>query len=472
MNRRSVLTLGVAASVAMGTAWLTGTLLIPKQPARLTSVPAIWETAPTISPAPAPVLSRPMLASRDDAPVSQATVSELPDIRPTATLPKVAAPVAQTAPLSVWQETFASGDTLDRLLSQAGIAAPMRARIATALGNEYDLRKIRPGHNLKVVQSVTGEPERVELEVSDGIRVLVTVGDDLTSETIEPDTRVVEKSGEVTVNGSIFASLNGAGVPASFAVDLSRILGGVVDFRRDLKGNEALRLLWSERLGPDGLRIGSPQLTYVSLALRDDFFEAVWPPDNASGVAVFRNGNAIRTFSPPVTGARLTSVFGMRRHPVYGDRRMHKGVDFAASYGAPVRATSPGKVAFIGRRGGYGRVVEITHGASTISRYTHLSSYADGLKIGERVDAGQVIGRVGSSGLTTGPNLHYEVRIKGDAVDPMGDDRLARLPENGAADAFRSLLKDARDRFSGKPDIRAASKTNTARIPASINGAS
>ncbi|SFP85064.1 M23 family metallopeptidase, partial [Tranquillimonas alkanivorans] len=155
-------------------------------------------------------------------------------------------------------------------------------------------------------------------------------------------------------------------------------------------------------------------------------------------------------FAQPVEGARLSSVFGRRKHPVYGNVRMHTGVDFAAARGTSVRATAPGRISFIGWRGGYGRVVEIAHGADTLTRYAHLSAVPKGLAKGQRVMAGDMIGRVGATGTATGPNLHYEVRVDGRPTDPLSDERLAEAAERDAQDdaalvrlsGARSLLEE------------------------------
>ena len=127
---------------------------------------------------------------------------------------------------------------------------------------------------------------------------------------------------------------------------------------------------------------------------------------------------------------------------------MHTGVDFAASRGTPVRATAPGRIAFIGRRGGYGRVVEIAHGTETMTRYAHLSAVPDGLAKGQRVAAGDTIGQVGATGTATGPNLHYEVRVDGRPTNPLSDERLAKAIEREAQDgANLDRLTEARARL-------------------------
>ena len=146
----------------------------------------------------------------------------------------------------------------------------------------------------------------------------------------------------------------------------------------------------------------------------------------------------------------MSSAFGNRVHPIYGNVRMHTGVDFSAPSGAPVRATAPGRISYVGWRGGYGRVVEVAHGANTITRYTHLSAVPEGLAPGQRVMAGDMIGRVGATGTATGPNLHYEVMVNGRPTDPLADNRLAEAleRETDVADkltqlsAARSLLAE------------------------------
>jgi len=122
----------------------------------------------------------------------------------------------------------------------------------------------------------------------------------------------------------------------------------------------------------------------------------------------------------PIDGARITSSFGMRFHPVLGYTRMHRGVDFGAPTGTPVMASGNGVVEFIGWHGGHGKYVRIRHGTPYKTAYGHLSRYARGLKVGMKVRQGQVIAFVGSTGVSTGPHLHYEVLVKDEQVNPLG----------------------------------------------------
>ena len=347
-------------------------------------------------------------------------------------------------PLANWSRDIATGETLDTVLEEAGLSATDRAEVALALGAEYDLRRLRPGHSVTVVSTMDGSPRSVTLSVEDGVRIEAIFGEELATQVVTPDPEIVTLAGEAVIDSSLFAALEDARMPARFAVDLAQMLGGTVDFRREMTGGETLRLLWREaRVGED--RIGQPELTFASLEVGGALYEVVRPENGSGQATIYVDGTVLRVFAQPVEGARLSSVFGRRTHPVYGNVQMHTGVDFAAASGTPVRATAPGRVSFIGWRGGYGRVVEIAHGSDTMTRYAHLSAVPEGLAQGQRVAAGDVIGRVGATGTATGPTLHYEVLVDGRPTDPLSDDRLAEAAESETDDTAPLLrLAEAR----------------------------
>jgi murein DD-endopeptidase MepM/ murein hydrolase activator NlpD len=428
-------TLGIAAVLGglwpdTGTTPLSGPELVATI-APLETVPVQELAAPSV---------RPPLATRNDRPVAP-------------TMP--APPFADTAAFDLqpplrpaWETTIAAGDTLDGLLRQAGLEAGLRAELALAIATQFDLVNLRPGHRLIVRKQANGRLASATLEIDDGVRIVAVLESTPPAQRVLPETETAERAASVTIEGSIFASLERAGVPSRFAVDLAQMLGGTVDFRRDLKGGETLRLLWRERMLAGRRRIGAPELIFAALEMPGALFEIVWTGKEGGDATVFMDSEILRTYVPPVTGARLTSVFGMRRHPVYGTVRMHTGVDFAAAAGTPIRATAPGRIDFVGRRNGYGRVVEIAHGSDTMTRYSHMSGYTEGLGPGDRVSAGDVIGFVGSSGLATGPNLHYEVRVDGRPVDPLETDRVADANEAPKSDTSEQFLATARSRLA------------------------
>ncbi len=367
-----------------------------------------------------------------------------------------ALPIAGNPPLRavpqpiIWSREIASGETLDALLTQAGLAKADRVEAALALGVEYDLRRLRPGYGVTVTTAPSGILRSVLLDVEDGMRIEAIFGGQPEIRVVTPEPETATLVREVQITSSLFAALDEARIPERFAVDLAQILAGTLDFRRDLSGGETLQILWREARLDDEI-IGQPEITFAALDLGMGRYEIVWPEDGTGSATIYLDGEVVRVFAQPVAGSRLSSVFGRRKHPIYGNVRMHTGVDFAAPRGTPVRATAPGRIAFTGRRGGYGRVVEIAHGTETMTRYAHLSAVPDGLAKGQRVSAGDMIGQVGATGTATGPNLHYEVRVDGRPTDPLSNGRLAEAIEHETQDGAslkqlieaRARLKDA-----------------------------
>ncbi|UWQ43992.1 M23 family metallopeptidase (plasmid) [Leisingera aquaemixtae] len=401
----------------------------------------VWEPAP---------LTPPRFVEGPSYRLARTRPGSAPDFRP----PFLPAVVRNDAPLTAiepplitWSRKMARGETLDAVLAEAGLAATDRAEIALAIGAEYDLRRLRPGHAITVISTTDGSPRNVTLVVEEGIRIEALFGEQLATRVVAPEPEIVTLAGETRIETSIFGALDDAGIPARFAVDLAQMLGGTVDFRRELSGGETLRLLWREaRVANKAVR--QPEISFAALDLGDALYEIAWPEDGTGKATIYLDGEVLRVFSQPVEGARLTSVFGRRKHPVFGNVRMHTGVDFAAARGTPVRATAPGSIAFIGWRGGYGRVVEIAHGADKLTRYAHLSAVPEGLAEGQRVSAGDTIGRIGATGTATGPNLHYEVRVDGRPTDPLSDDRLAEAAGRATPDtAALTRLRAARARL-------------------------
>jgi len=228
----------------------------------------------------------------------------------------------------------------------------------------------------------------------------------------------------VTINSSLFAATDAAGIPDRVASMVADILDGEVDFRRDLRRGAELRVLYetvreADSLdGPVGTRVLAVQL------LNDgERHEAVWfERDDGKGEFFGFDGRGMRKafLRNPIEFSRVSSGFTNRRlHPVFGNVRAHKGVDFAAPSGTPVRASGAGVVDFAGWQNGYGKVVVLRHRNGVETLYAHLRGFASGLNKGDKVEQGEVIGYVGMTGWATGPHLHYEFMVDGRQVDPM-----------------------------------------------------
>ena len=209
--------------------------------------------------------------------------------------------------------------------------------------------------------------------------------------------------------------------PASLQ-DMIRAYSFDVDFQREIRVGDSFAMLYEEFADEDGnvVRYGSPTLAVLRVS---GATLPIYQYTPASGFADYFNdkGESVRKalLRTPIDGARITSGFGMRDHPLLGYSRMHKGVDFGAAAGTPILAAGDGTIDFIGRNSGYGNYVRIRHNDTYKTAYAHMQGFANGLGQGSRVRQGQVIGYVGSTGMSTGPHLHYEVMVQDEQINPL-----------------------------------------------------
>lgn len=339
------------------------------------------------------------------------------------------------------------GDTLEGMLRELGFADELLVETILGFKAEFDADRLQPGQRLEVLWSDGSprHPRRVSLTAG-GETIVLDTTETYPPAAAEPaaDTDWLEHAVRVSVEDSLVAALQEAGVPDRLGLDLSVALGGLVDFRRDVQGGETVELLYREEVAPQGEQAGRAELLYAKILIGERTFEVAREAEPGAPVQVFENGRSLRRNASPVSGARLSSLFGQRKHPVHGTVRMHSGLDYAAKTGTPVHASAPGTIIYKGRNGGYGLMVEIRHGADLTTRYAHLSSFAPGLEVGQRVGAGRRIGAVGSTGLSTGPHLHYEVRYAGKPVDPLKDERIAALAGPAASREPETVLHGLR----------------------------
>jgi murein DD-endopeptidase MepM/ murein hydrolase activator NlpD len=232
--------------------------------------------------------------------------------------------------------------------------------------------------------------------------------------------RTASASGVIT--SSLFEAAQQAGMSDKLTMELAGIFGWDIDFALDIRDGDHFSVIYDDLyVAGNSLRHGdilaaefvNNGTTYRAVRYTDPSGQSdYYTPDGKSMRRAF-----LRT---PVEFSRISSYFGTARfHPILNRIRAHKGVDYAAPVGTPVKATGDGKVAFVGLRGGYGKAIELQHGARYSTLYGHLSRFASGLRSGNRVHQGQVIGYVGMTGLATGPHLHYEFRIDGVHRNPL-----------------------------------------------------
>lgn len=318
--------------------------------------------------------------------------------------------------------TVRAGDTLSGLLQDAG-AVPEDAHAAiAALTPHFNPRDLTIG--LEVGVRLDEEEGLLGLEVAPEAGQTITLRRDgtgwLVQEVLAPRLRHLARI-EARIEGGVFGTLTRAGLPGPLTHTLIRALSHEVDFQRDLQPGDRIAVAFERLRDPDGDLLGHGQLHHAALTLGGEVLE-VWRHTGPDGeVAWYRAdggplaGGFLRT---PLDGARLTSGFGMRRHPVLGYSRRHEGLDFAAPTGTPIFAAADGMVASARYERGYGRTVRLRHPNGVETVYAHMSRFTRGLRAGERVRQGAVIGAVGSTGMSTGPHLHYEIRTAGRAQNP------------------------------------------------------
>ena len=229
------------------------------------------------------------------------------------------------------------------------------------------------------------------------------------------------------IQSSLFAATDQVGIPEGVASKVADIFGGDIDFHRDLRKGDRLRVMYETLREPGGLDTPTPgRILGVEFFNAGRRFEAFWfDPDGSgaeNGSYYDAKGHSLKKafLRNPVEFSRVSSGFsGARLHPIFQQWRAHRGVDFSAPHGTRVRAAGDGVISFLGRHGGYGNMVILRHRDKSETVYAHLSSFAEGLRLGQAVQQGESIGEVGATGWATGPHLHYEFRIKGEPVDPM-----------------------------------------------------
>jgi murein DD-endopeptidase MepM/ murein hydrolase activator NlpD len=224
------------------------------------------------------------------------------------------------------------------------------------------------------------------------------------------------------IDSSLYLAAMQAGIPATVVVQMIHMFSYEVDFQRDLRPGNSFEVLYSFYYTPDGKPAKDGEVAYASIHLADRTVTLYRYQPKGDTTADYLNskGQSARSMlmKTPVDGARISSGFGMRFHPVLGYTRMHKGIDFAVPTGTPVMAAGSGTIKQEGWSGGYGNFILLDHGNTYATAYGHLSRFAAGVHMGSHVRQGQVIAYSGATGLATGPHLHYEIRIKGNQVNP------------------------------------------------------
>ena len=373
------------------------------------------------------------------------------------------------------------GDTLMALLTSAGVQSGEAHAAIEAMKEVYSPRSLRPGQEIAVsllprhpldgpgpdlLQSLHLRPSlEQDIEV---VRQSLSAQDTASFAALTVDRPLAQEQhlGRGTIDSSLYQAAVDAGVPDRILIEMIRAYSFDVDFQRDIQAGDSFELVYETYVDEDGQLARSGDILYAELVLSgeplrfyyftpssgfDDYF-------NAEGKSVRKT--LMRT---PIDGARISSGYGMRHHPVLGYSKMHKGVDFAAPTGTPIYAAGDGVVERANRYGGYGNYIRLRHNGTYQTAYAHLSGFAKGIKAGARVRQGDVIGYVGTTGRSTGPHLHYEVLENGGQTNPGS----LKLPSGETlAGADLENFQQAREEIEALRASLLRAMTQVARMPA------
>ena len=366
--------------------------------------------------------------------------------------------------------TLDSGDTLAGMLEDVGISAQDANAVVAAMGKNFDARALKTGQAFDLTYSVatigavgpSATPRTTTVMVNDKPVVVpvdagIEDGSDATAENSEPISRLlslhfspsIEQEMTVTrtteggftaelvkkelqahshraggtIDSSLYLAAMQAGIPADVVVDMIRMFSYKVDFQRDLHPGDKFEVYYDYYYTPDGTPAKYGAISYAMMTLDGKEIPMYRFQPNPDEPAEYfdSKGESAKglLMKTPVDGARISSGFGSRFHPILGYTRMHKGVDFAVPTGTPVMAAGAGTIQFMGRASGYGNFVKISHGNGYSTDYGHLARFAPGMRRGARVRQGQVFAYSGMTGMATGPHLHYEILVNNVQVNPL-----------------------------------------------------
>ena len=374
------------------------------------------------------------------------------------------AEIMKTPPPEPVDKTFVlkAGETLVDRLVALGVNETLARALSAEVERVWPLKKIRPGQKFMLTLdrqlNFYGEevtyPVYLAFAPESGKRVVVEADDEgLFSARLLRDTpagvkdhpkvaRTVPAFHRVRgrISSTLYAAARDEGVPDYIINQMMRAFSHQIDLQRQIHKGDTFEILYGKPFSGSSQR--RAVLHFARLTSRGKtytFYRFTTPKNKKSGY-FDPKGRSVRRgiMRTPISGARISSGFGYRRHPILGYTKLHTGVDFAAARGTPIRAAGAGEVIHAGWKGGYGKAVMIRHDNGYVTLYAHQSRIARGIRKGVRVRQGQVIGYVGSTGRSTGPHLHFEVRVKGKPVNPLRVRTSSRYRLGGAAlAAFR-----------------------------------
>ncbi len=407
--------------------------------------------------------------SKTDLP-SEIEVAEIPDI-PKIDLTRFDLALEEgftNAPLTQTTLTIRSGDNLGPLLQKNGLSGGEAYKVTQAFAEVYDPRNVRVGQSFDLyfkgdqLQNMTFKPS------VDKTVFLDRKGEAFEAREVTAEFKYQTLTVKATIQNSLYVDATRLGAPDRVVAQFANIYEYSIDFQRDIQPGDEFEMFFEVARDRKGKIIKSGDLLFTSFSPRGKTSEYYLYEDSQGRENFYDiNGKTAKRKlrATPINGARLSSSFGKRRHPILGYRKMHAGVDFAAPRGTPILAAGSGTVERANRYGSFGNYILIRHTDGYKTAYAHLQKFARGVRAGAYVKQDQIIGYVGTTGRSTGPHLHYEVIHNGKKINPR---RLSQLSGKPLAESEKMSFAKKREEIDS---MRAISETITAEPNAVVMSA-
>ena len=316
-----------------------------------------------------------------------------------------------------------SGETFDKILDSYSINKEEINAVKESLSKKVNINKLNTNQKIQIILDKTNNKiKEFVFQISNTEKIYLSKNsEDLEFDekilSIKLDKKIIYK--ENIILQSLYKAATDQNIPPNTIIEFARIYGFQVDFQRDIRKEDKFQIMYEVFIDENKKIIETGEILFANLKLSgQDNSLYYFDKENLEG-HYDKNGKSVQKalMKSPINGARLSSSFGMRKHPIDGYNKMHRGTDFAAPKGTPIMASGNGIVKKAGWCGGGGNCVKIRHNSTYETVYAHMSKFARGIKNGVRVKQGQTIGYVGSTGKSTGPHLHYEVIVNGKKVN-------------------------------------------------------
>lgn len=350
------------------------------------------------------------------------------------------------------------GEALIDLLRENNVEMSEAHVAVNALAEEFDPRRLMPGQEIRIFWESPSDADAPDILRFAGFDLLSSprqhivirrlASQNYLATSFQRNLTTRHFFAQTLINNSVYEAARGSGLAPSTVIQLIRMFSYNIDFQRDIREGDQFEVFYTRLFDSENKLAEEGEILYAALTNQGRKI-SMWGLPQADGSLAYydQDGTSAQRLlmKTPVDGVRLSSRFGKRRHPILGYTRLHHGLDFAAPPGTPIYAAGSGRITEIGRKGNFGNYIRIQHTNGYETAYAHMLRFTKGLKRGSVVSQGQIIGRVGASGLATGPHLHYEVILNGKHINP----RTLDLPAAIALDdAGRARLDSVRNDIS------------------------